>query len=149
MLSICIAIIILAISVIILSLNCLRLDKRIHKLQRRVTSLEEDDYGIDISDLQRRIDGLDFERRFNGLEDLKADCTKLINYLVAKQGVSCIECIHRGVCDSNKTMCKGKSEHFSINFGNDHSLTIKPVGLCSKFVPRKDDTINGTAGPIE
>lgn len=121
MLPIYIAIIILSICVIILSIVCLRLNKRINTPVRYV---DEDD-----------------------ISGLKADYAKLVNYLTAKQGVSCVDCIHRSVCDSNETMCK--SNKFGLDFGNGTRLTIKPVGLCNKFIAEKDNAINGTAGPIE
>lgn len=158
MLPICIAIIILAISVIVLSLNCLRLDKRIHN---SVKYMDEKGFEIRIPYLAKSVSSLqdssrELHRRTKNLEDnhfeddisgLKADYTKLINYLTAKQGVSCVDCIHASVCDSSKTMCK--SDEFGVNFVNGKGLTFKTVGLCSKFVAKKDDTIYGTTGPIE
>jgi len=145
MLPICIAIIILAISVIILSIVCLRLNKKINTPVKYV-----DGHGFEVSvpylanavsslqdktrELQRHIND---DKIKDDISGLKADYTKLVNYLATKQGVSCNDCIHKSVCDSNKTMCK--SEHFGFDFKNGAGLVIKSVGLCSKFIAKKDE----------
>ncbi len=158
MLLINISIIMLAISVIILSLNCLRLNKRINTPVRYV---DEKGFEIRIPYLAKSVSSLqeanrELHRRTQRLEDrhfddaisgLKADYTKLIDYLAAKQGASCGDCIHKKVCDSSKTMCK--SDQFGI-FTNGGGLEFRPVGLCSKFIAKKDGAVyDGITGPNE
>ncbi len=158
MLPIYISIIILSISVIILSVICIRLNKRISPPAMYV---DENGFEIRIPYLAKSVSALErgsreLQRRTKSLEDhhfeddisgLKADYTKLINYLTAKQGVSCVDCIHASVCDSSKNMCK--CDKFGMDFENGKGFVFKSVGLCSKFVAKEDDAINGTAGPIE
>lgn len=147
MLPIYISIIILAVAVIILSIVCLRLNKRINT---PVKYVDEQGFEIRIPYLAKAISALQFgqrelNRRIKSLEEghydedidsIKANYTNLVNYLTAKQGVNCVDCIHADVCDSSKTMCKGNN--FGMAVRNGTNIVFRPNGLCSKFIAKKD-----------